>query len=371
MEAPAGRAGQPSAGAAPPAGGPAIGSPEWIAAYGLSSRAAFRQAQLELARVDGRLFSLEADVCGPESAAFRREFPDRFLQIGIAEGDMVGTAVGLALCGKIPFVNSFAVFLAMRACEQVRIDVAYRRANVKLVGHLAGISAGFAGPTHHCLEDLAILRSMPNLVILSPADAVETYKATLAAAAHDGPVFLRLGRAPTPQVYFGDYELTIGRAVVLAGGDDLALLATGDQMVAGALTAAARLREAGIGARVVNVHTVKPLDREAVIAAAATGAVVTVEEHNVIGGLGGAVAEVLAQEAPVPLVRVGVQDRFCEIVGSSEKMMPLYGLDEAAIVKAAHRALERKKTWRQRVRPARRSPAAAEEAGGQVPPERA
>jgi transketolase len=346
---------QPPAAAAAPSGSPAIGSPEWTAAYGLSSRAVCRQAQLEVARVDGRLFSIEGDLdtCG---VPFQRELPGRFLQIGIAEGDLVGTAVGLARRGKIPFVNTFAVFLSMRACEQVRVEVAYHRANVKLVGYYAGISAGFAGPTHHCLQDLAILRSLPNLVILSPADAVETYKATWAAAAHDGPVYLRVGRAETPQVYFGDYELTIGKAVVLADGDDLALLATGNQMVAEAVTAAARLREAGIGARVVNVHTVKPLDREAVVAAAATGAVVTVEDHSVLGGLGGAVAELLAQEAPAPLVRVGVDDRFCEIVGSSEKMMPLYGLDATAIVAAARRALERKKNWRRKARPVRRSP---------------
>ncbi len=350
--------GDATAAAATPAAGPPIGSPEWIAAYGLSSRTVCRKAQLDLARIERRLFSLEGDL-GMYSVPFHREFPDRFLQIGIAEGDLVGTAVGLALRGKVPFVNSFAAFLAMRACEQVRVDVAYHRANVKLVGYLAGISAGFAGPTHHCIEDLAILRSLPNLIILSPADSVATYKATWAAAAHDGPVYLRVGRAETAQVYFGDHELTIGKAVVLAEGDDLALLATGNQMVAEAMAAAARLREAGIGARVLDVHTIKPLDREAVVAAAATGAVVTVEDHNVLGGLGGAVAELLAQEAPAPLVRVGVDDRFCEIVGPYEQMMPLYGLDAAAITAAAHRALERKRIWRGRARPARRSPAAA------------
>ncbi len=333
-------------------GRPAVASAEWIAAYGLSSRAVCRMAQLEIARADERVFSLEGDL-GMYSVPFDRELPERFLQLGIAEGDMVSTAVGLALSGKIPFVNTFAVFLAMRACEQVRTGVAWRRANVKLVGAYAGISAGFAGPTHHCLEDLAILRALPNLVILSPADAVETYKATWAAAAHDGPVYLRLGRAETPQVYFHDYELAIGKAVVLTEGDDLALVATGNQMVAEAVDAAARLKDAGIGARVLNVHTVKPLDREAVLAAAATGAVVTVEEHNILGGLGGAVAQLLAQEAPAPLVRVGVQDRFCETVGSYEKMLPHYGLDAPAIVAAAHRALERKRAWRQRNRPDR------------------
>lgn len=338
--------------AAPPAG-PAIGSPEWIAAYSLSGRTACRKAQLDLARVDERIFSLEGDL-GQYMVPFHREFPDRFLQIGIAEGDLVDAATGLAMRGKIPFVNTFASFLSMRACEQVRFGVACQGANVKLVGYVAGLSACFAGSTHHCIEDIAILRSLPNLVILSPADAVETYKATWAAAAWDGPVYLRVGRADTPQVYFGDYELTIGKAVTLADGDDLAIIATGNQMVAEAVVAARRLGQAGIGARVLNVHTIKPLDREAIVTAAATGAVVTVEDHNVLGGLGGAVAELLAQEAPVPLVRVGVDDCFCETIGGYEEMLAHYGLDAAAIVAAAHRALERKRVCRPRRRPSRR-----------------
>ncbi len=333
-----------------PGGGPAIGSPEWIAAYTLSSRTACRKAQLDLARVEERVFSLEGDL-GQYNVPFHREFPDRFLQIGIAEGDLVGAAVGMAMRGKIPFVNSFAAFLSMRACEQVRFDVAAQGANVKLAGHVAGLSACFAGSTHHCIEDLAILRAMPNLVILSPADAVETYKATWAAAAWDGPVYLRVGRAETPQVYFADYELTIGKAVRLTEGEDLAILATGCQMVAEAVLAARRLRESGIGARVLNVHTVQPLDREAILAAATTGAVVTVEEHNVLGGLGGAVAEILAQESPVPLIRLGIDDRFCDAVGPYEEMVAWYGLDAAAIEAAAHRALERKRTRRRWQRP--------------------
>lgn len=344
--------------------GPAIGSPEWIAAYTLSSRTACRKAQLDLARVEERMFSLEGDL-GQYNVPFHREFPSRFLQIGIAEGDLVGAAVGMAMRGKIPFVNTFAAFLSMRACEQVRFAVACQNANVKLVAAVSGLSACFAGPSHHCIEDIAILRSMPNVVILSPADSVETYKATFAAAAWDGPVYLRVGRHDTPQVYFADYELAIGKAVTLAAGDDLAILATGTQMVAEAVAAAKRLAEAGIGARVLNLHTVKPLDREAVLAAAATGAVVTVEEHNVLGGLGGAVAELLAQEAPVPLVRVGVEDRFCETVGPYDEMVAYYGLDAAGIVAAAHRVLdrkeERKKLFRPRSRPRRHQPKSAKE----------
>jgi transketolase len=328
---------------------PALGSPAWIAGYTLSSRTACRMAQLELAHEEERLFSLEGDL-GQYSVPFHRELPRRFLQIGIAEADLVGTAVGLALRGKIPFVNSFAAFLSMRACEQVRLDVAYHRANVKLVGYYAGVSGGPAASTHHCIEDLAILRAMPNMTIVAPADSVETWKAVRAAAAHEGPVYLRVGRAETPQVYFADYEFALGKAVALAPGDDVALIATGNQMVAEAVAAAARLAAEGIGARVLNVHTVKPIDREAVLAAAAeAGAVVTVEDHNVLGGLGGAVAEVLAGERPVPLVRVGLEDRFCDVVGPYEEMVPHYGLDAAGIARAAHRALEMKS--RRRCRP--------------------
>jgi transketolase len=319
---------------------PAIGSPEWLALYTHSTRAACRKAQLDLARVDERVFSLEGDLAMP-SVPFHLEFPDRFLQLGIAEASLVGTAAGLARRGKIPFVNSFAAFLSMRACEQVRLDVAYHRANVKLVGAYAGISGGPAATTHHCIEDLAILRSMPNLVILSPADSVETWKATWAAAAWDGPVYIRVGRAETPQVYDRDYDFAIGKAVQLADGGDVALIATGSQMVWEALQAAARLRQEGIGCRVVNVHTIKPLDREAIAAAARdTGAVVTLEDHNVHGGLGCAVAEVVAEEAPAPVVRLGLQDLYCDRIGPYEEMLPVYGMDAAAVAAAARRALE-------------------------------
>jgi transketolase len=329
-----------AAGRGPAGTAPDIGSPEWIARYTLASRTACRMAQLDLARLEERVFSLEGDL-GQYTVPFDREFPRRFLQIGIAEADLVSTAAGMAKRGKIPFVNSFAAFLSLRACEQVRLDVAYHRANVKLVGYYAGLSGGPAASTHHCIEDLAILRAMPNLVLLAPADSVATYKAVFAAAAHDGPVYLRVGRAETPQVYHGDVELAIGRAIELARGGDVALIAAGNQMVHEALQAAALLRREGIAARVLDMHTVKPLDKEAVVAAAATGAIVTVEDHSIFGGLGGAVAEVVAQEArvPVPVVRVGVRDLFCETVGPYEEMVPFYGLDGASIAAAARRAL--------------------------------
>lgn len=319
--------------------GSPIGSPEWIRSYGLSSRAVCRKAQLEIAHRDERVFSLEGDLALP-TVPFDRELPARFLQLGIAEADLVGTATGLALRGKIPFVNSFASFLSMRACEQVRLDVAYHRANVKLIGYYCGLTGGWAGSTHHCVEDLAILRAMPNMVVLAPADSVETYKATWAAAEHQGPVYMRVGRAENPQVYTDDYEFVLGRAVELRPGGDLTLIAAGNGIVSQALEAAELLRGEGIEARVLNMHTIKPLDREAVARAAReTGAIVTAEDHNVVGGLGEAVAEAALEEASVPVVRVGVPDQFCEEVDDFEKMLPRYGMDAQAIAAAGRRAL--------------------------------
>lgn len=340
---------------APAGAAAAIGSPEWLAEYTLSTRTACRKAQLDIARADERVFSVEGDL-GQYTVPFHAEHPRRFLQMGIAEADMVGTAAGLALRGKIPFVNSFAAFLAMRACEQVRLEVAYHRANVKLVGAYAGISGGPAAATHHCVEDLAILRALPHLVVLAPADAIATVKATWAAYEHDGPVYLRVGRAETPQVHPGDFPFEIGKAVELRPGDDVALLATGSRMVWEALEAAALLAGEGIAARVLDVHTVKPLDREAIVAAAAeTGAVVTAEDHNVLGGFGCAVAELLLAEQPVPVIRVGLGDLFCDRVGPYEEMLPVYGMDARAIAAAAHRALD---LAERRAARRRRSPAA-------------
>jgi transketolase len=298
-----------------------------------------RKAQLEIAHRDERVFSLEGDLA-LAAVPFDRELPGRFLQLGVAEADLVGTAVGLALRGKIPFVNSFASFLSMRACEQVRLGVAYHRANVKLVGYYCGLTGGWAGSTHHCVEDLAILRAIPNMVVLAPADAVETYKATWAVAAYQGPVYMRVGRAETPQVYADDYEFVLGRAVELRPGMDLTIVAAGNGMVSQALEAAELLRDEGLESRVLNMHTIKPLDREAVSAAARqTRAIVTAEDHNVVGGLGEAVAEAALQEAAVPVVRVGVPDLFCEEADDFERLLPRYGMDAHAIAAAGRQAL--------------------------------
>lgn len=316
----------------------------WFAEHGLSTRTSCRQAQLDIAHNDERVFSLEGDLALP-AVPFDREIPDRFLQLGICEANIVGVAAGLAKRGKVPFVNSFASFIAMRACEQVRLDVAYHRSNVKLVGAYAGIAGGPAGVTHHCLEDLAILRSMPDMVVLSPADSIEAYKATWAAAYHDGPVYIRAGRADTPPVYQQDYTFVIGRAVELVRGSDVTVIATGSNVAHEAMRTASLLRREAISCGVLNVHTVKPLDAEAIVnAASRTGAVVTVEEHSVLGGLGGAVAELLLREVPVPVLRLGMDDCFCKELGPYEEMVCRYRLDASGISGEVKRALRAKES---------------------------
>lgn len=329
-----------------PDSGLAAETASWFADHGLSSRVTCRQAQLDIARLDQRVCSLEGDLALP-AVPFEREIPERYIQLGISEANIVGFATGLAKQGRIPFVNSFASFIAMRACEQVRLDVAYHRGNVKLVGAYAGIGGGPAGATHHATEDLAVLRAMPGMVILSPADSLEAYKATWAAAYHEGPVYLRVGRADTPRVYERDYSFHVGTAVELATGSDVTIVATGGKIVHEALVAATSLRRQGITCMVLNVHTIKPLDAAAIVEAATlTGAVVTVEEHSVVGGLGGAVAELLLQEAPVPVWRLGLRDAFCDVLGPYEEMSSWYGLDALGIEVGVRSALALKEGGR-------------------------
>jgi transketolase len=330
--------------AAAGAGEPAVGSPEWVARHGLSAVETCRLAQRELARRDERFFSLEADLGDFGGFPFRDEFPGRYLDFGIAEASMVGAAAGLALRGKIPLVNTFATFALMRACEQVRLDLCYHRANAKIFGSFAGLQAGFSGPTHHAIEDLAVARSLPNLTVIAPADAIAAYHATLAAGAHAGPVYIRLAMDATPQVYAERCPFEIGKGVVLRAGSDLTLVAAGLTVVAEALAAAELLAGDGIGARVIDLHTLKPLDRELLARAAAeTGLVVTVEEHSRFGGLGGAVAEALGEDCPVPMRILGLPDAYCEQVGPHSEHLRRYGLDAAGIAAAAGRALASKK----------------------------
>ena len=320
-----------------------VGSPEWIARCGLDAIRTCRLAQVELGRRDPRVFALEADLGDCYGFEFRDELPDRYLDFGIAEASMMGAAAGLSLRGKIPLVNTFASFALMRACEQVRLDLCYHQANAKIFGTFAGLQAGFSGPTHHCIEDLAVARSFPNMTVLAPADAIAAYWATLAAAAHPGPVYLRLAVDATAQVYGEDCRFEIGKGNVLREGNDLTIVAAGLTVVAAALEAAERLHAEGIEARVIDMHTVKPIDRELLAAAAReTGTIVTVEEHNVLGGLGSAVAEAVLADHPVRVKILGIPDTYCEHVAPYAEHLRRYGLDADGIAAAARRAFAAK-----------------------------
>lgn len=283
---------------------------------------------------------LDADVSkSTQTHYFAARFPERFFNLGVAEAGMLDTAVGFALGGKIPFVNTFAFLLSLRCAEQVRTCVAYARTNVKLIGAYAGLSDAFDGPTHHAIVDVAVLRSMPNVTVLVAADAVEAAKLVPVVAEYDGPVYLRVSRAEVPTVFDGNHQPQIGKGTLLRAGEDVTLIACG-VMVARTLEAAERLSKKGINARVLAMASLKPLDREMILASAAeSGAIVTAEEHSVIGGLGSAVAELLAGEQPVPVVRVGIPDTFTE-TGPYEALLDRYGMSVEAIVSAALRAVQ-------------------------------
>jgi transketolase len=328
----------------PPGGGqePAAGSPRWVARHGLAAAGTCRLAQRELARRDARFVSLEAGAGDRGGFAFRDELPERYLDGGLAAASLIAAAGGLALAGKIPLVNTFSSFALMRACEQVRLDLCYHHANAKVFGSVAGLEAGFAGPAHCTLEDLAVARSMPNLTVIAPADAIAAYHATLAAGAHAGPVYVRLAPMVTRQVYGEGCPFEIGQGIVLRDGDDLTLVAAGLAVVAEALAAADLLRRDGLAARVIDLHTIKPLDR-ALLARAAeeTGLVITIEDHSVCGGLGGAVAEAVGEDYPVPMCILGVPDGCRERAEPYEDHLRRHGLDAPGIAASARRALGR------------------------------
>ena len=305
----------------------------------VSMRFAYGKALEAYGAVNPRVVVLDADVsASTQSSHFARAFPQRFFNVGVAEAGMVDLAVGFALGGKIPFVNTFAFLLTLRAAEQIRTCVAYARTNVKLVGSYGGLSDALDGPTHHSICDIAVMRAMPNLTVVVAADAVEVARLVPVVAEHEGPVYLRVSRADVPNVFGQDYQPMLGKGTILQEGGDVTLVATG-VMVERSLRAADKLRADGIHARVLAIHTIKPLDRDLLLAAAAdTGAVVTVEEHSVVGGLGGAVAELLGAEAPVPVQRVGLADRFAE-TGPYEALLDRYGMSLEDIVAAARKAI--------------------------------
>lgn len=303
-------------------------------------REGFAKALLELGEVDEAVVAMTADLAGAVKVKpFGDRFPERFFQMGIAESDMMGTAAGLALGGKTVFPTTFAVFAASLANQAVRLSIAYNRANVKIAASHGGITVGGDGATHQAFEDIALMRLLPGMTVIVPADANEAYKATYAAAEMDGPVYLRLARSPHPVVTDGSAPLEIGKADVLRDGRDVAIVATG-AMVSRALAAAESLANQGCDARVINMHTIKPIDKDCLLKAAEEcGRIVTVEEHSVLGGLGGVVAEVVSGGCPVPIEKVGVQDVFGES-GEPDEVLEKHGLTAEAVSAAALRVVE-------------------------------
>ena len=308
-----------------------------------ATRDAYGKALKELGATRDDVLVLDADLAkATKTITFKKDFPDKFIDCGIAESNMMGIAAGLATSGYTVFASSFAMFAAGRAFEQVRNSIAYPRLNVKIGATHAGISVGEDGASHQCCEDIALMRSIPGMVIINPADDIEAIQAVHAAADFDGPVYMRFGRLAVPRVNAEDYKFAIGKGVELKGGNDVTIVATG-LMVAPALEAAEMLKADGIDARVINIHTIKPIDKDILVKAAKeTGAIVTAEEHNVIGGLGGAVCEALSEEYPVPVVRLGVEDTFGKS-GPALELLKIYGLDAEHIAEKAKKAVSLKK----------------------------
>ena len=308
-----------------------------------ATRDAYGQALADLGAVNPNVIVLDADLAAAtKTGVFKKAFPDRHIDVGIAEGNMMSIAAGLAAAGKTVFASSFAMFAAGRAFEQVRNSIGYPHLNVKIGATHGGISVGEDGATHQCCEDLALMRTIPGMVVINPADGIESKKAVFAAAEWDGPVYLRFGRLALPMVTDEDTPFVIGKANLLRDGKDVTIIATG-LMVSEALVAAEALAAEGISARVLNMATIKPIDKDAILAAAAdTGCIVTAEEHSVIGGLGSAVAEVVCEGAPVPVLRVGVEDVFGRS-GPAAEVLKLYGLTADNIVAKAKAAIALKK----------------------------
>ncbi|MFO7152102.1 MAG: transketolase family protein [Bacillota bacterium] len=305
-----------------------------------ATRDAYGKALAELGEEIKDIVVLDADLSkSTKTSVFAKKFPERFFNMGIAEQNLMATAAGLATCGKIPFASTFAVFATGRAFDQVRNSICYPKLNVKIAATHAGITVGEDGATHQSIEDLALMRALPNMTVICPADEVETRKAVRAAVEIKGPVYLRLGRHPVETIFDESYEFVPGKGVILREGKDVALIATG-VMVAEALRAAELLAKDGIEAMVVNIHTIKPIDEEIILKAAECGAIVTAEEHSIIGGLGSAVAEVLVEKKPVPMKRIGVRDVFGQS-GKPEELMKEYGLTADDIAGAAKSLLKR------------------------------
>lgn len=309
----------------------------------VATRLAYGEA-LKKFGADEKVMVFDADLsCATYSNRFAKAYPERFFNAGIAECNMVGMAAGMATTGKIPFVNSFAMFSTGRVYDQVRNSVAYPRLNVKIVGTHAGLSVGEDGATHQCIEDIALMRVIPGMMILNPCDANETELAVKALIDYTGPCYLRIGRNPVDNITstIDTYRFELGKGVELAPGNDVAIIATGI-MVQEAFKASAILRTEGISARVINIHTIKPIDKEIILKAAKEcGAIVTSEEHNIMAGFGSAVAEAVAEELPIPVIRHGVNDMFGRS-GAASDVLDKYELNAEGIIKKVRLALSKK-----------------------------
>ncbi|MBQ3510558.1 MAG: transketolase family protein [Peptococcaceae bacterium] len=308
----------------------------------IATRDAYGQALAELGAINDKVVVLDADLSkSTKTNDFKKVYPERFFNLGIAEQNLLGTAAGFAAAGKIPFASSFAVFAVGRAYDQIRNSIAYPNLNVKIAATHAGLTVGEDGGSHQMLEDIALMRAVPNMTVIVPADGVETKQVVMAAAEHQGPVYIRLGRPKVPVLLGDDYKFEIGKGVVLKEGTDVTLIGTGI-MVSKAMEAAELLAADGISAAVVNISTIKPLDNALITEMAQkTGAVVTAEEHNIYGGLGSAVAEVLVENCPVPMARVGVEDKFGES-GLPDELLEKYGLTAANIAAKAKAVIAKK-----------------------------
>ena len=298
----------------------------------IATRESYGNALVELGKVNDQVVVLDADLAGAtKTGTFKKAFPERFFDCGIAECNMAGIAAGLATTGMVPFMSSFAMFAAGRAYEQIRNSIGYPHLNVKIGATHAGISVGEDGATHQCNEDIALMRTIPGMVVISPSDDVEARAAVKAAAEYVGPVYLRFGRLAAPVINDNpDYKFEIGKGIVLREGTDITLIATG-LMVGYTLEAAEMLEKDGISAKVINIHTIKPLDTDLVVSAAKeTGKVVTIEEHSVIGGLGGAVCEALSEKCPVQVKRIGINDEYGQS-GPAVELLHHYKLDGEGI----------------------------------------
>jgi len=309
----------------------------------ISTRDAFGQALLELGEENPKIIVFTADLAtSTRTSFFAEKFPERFFDVGIAEQNMITMAAGAASCGKIPFVATLAVFACERVCNQITVSVAYPKLNVKIVGTHGGISVGKDGATHQSICDISIMRSIPNMTVIAPCDGVETKKCIKTAADYVGPTYIRLGRATLPIIFEDDYNFRIGEAVTLREGNDATIIANG-LMVHEALKAHGELLKDGINVRIINLHTIKPIDEEAIEKCAReTGAIVTAEEHTVMGGVGGAVSEVVVERYPVPVLRVGLRDVFGES-GEPYDLLKKYGLTDTNIVDAVKKIIKLKK----------------------------